>query len=149
MKSQVPGPIQIVECQHNPGQSEEGLPSTVGTRTVKPKKVDKPWGFELIFAHTEKYAGKVLFVRKGERLSLQYHKNKDESIYVYEGRVLIQLGGGEGQLMSKMLCVGDGVRIRPLTRHRIEAVVDTTLLEVSTPELEDVCRLEDDYGRAH
>lgn len=119
------------------------------TRIKKPKKVDKPWGFELIFAHTEKYAGKVLFVRKGERLSLQYHKDKDESIYVYEGKVLVQLGGVDGQMISKILSAGDCVRIEPLTRHRIEAISDSMLLEVSTPELEDVRRLEDDYGRAH
>jgi mannose-6-phosphate isomerase len=121
----------------------------VDTRIKKPKKVDKPWGFELIFAHTEKYAGKVLSIRKGERLSLQYHKNKDESIYVYKGRVLIQLGGADGQMISKMLGTGDCVRIEPLTRHRIEAISNSILLEVSTPELEDVRRLEDDYGRVH
>jgi mannose-6-phosphate isomerase-like protein (cupin superfamily) len=121
----------------------------VDTRIKKPRKVDKPWGYELIFAHTEKYAGKVLFVRKGERLSLQYHKNKDESIYVYKGRVLIQLGGADGQMISKTLSTGDCVRIKPLTHHRIEAIINSFLFEVSTPELEDVCRLEDDYGRVH
>jgi mannose-6-phosphate isomerase len=119
------------------------------TRINKPIKVDKPWGFELIFAHTERYAGKVLFVKKGERLSLQYHKNKDESMYVYEGRVLIQLGGADGQMISRTLGTGDCVRIEPLTRHRVEAINDTFLFEVSTPELDDVQRLEDDYGRVH
>ena len=111
--------------------------------------MDKPRGFELIFTHTEKYAGKVHFVRKRERLSLEYHKNRDESIYVYKGRVLIQLDGADGQMISRMLSTGDCVRIKPLTRHRIEAIINSFLLEVSTPELDDVCRLEDDYGRVH
>ena len=118
------------------------------TRVKKPQKVDKPWGYELIFAHTDKYAGKVIFVRKGHRLSLQYHQNKDESIYVYDGKIIIQLGGADGQTISNTLEKGDSVRIRPLTHHRIEAINDTFLFEVSTPELDDVRRLEDDYGRA-
>lgn len=118
------------------------------TRAKKPQKVDKPWGFELIFAHTDKYAGKVIFVKKGRRLSLQYHQNKDESIYVYEGKILIQLEGADGQTVSNTLKKGDCIRIQPLTRHRIEAINDTFFFEVSTPELDDVQRLEDDYGRA-
>ncbi len=118
------------------------------TGVKKPQKVDKPWGFELIYAHTEKYAGKVLSIKKGHRLSLQYHRNKDESMYVHEGKILIQLGGTDGQLVSHTLSQGDCVRVTPLMRHRMEALEDAIVLEVSTPELDDVERLMDDYGRA-
>ncbi|MFC1941228.1 cupin [Chloroflexota bacterium] len=112
-----------------------------------PRKIEKPWGFELLFAHTPKYAGKIIFVNKGHRLSLQYHREKDESIYIYEGKARIGIEGSDGQLISSVVQTGHGVRIPPLTKHRLEAIEDTTFFEVSTPELEDVERLEDDYGR--
>ena len=112
------------------------------------KKIDKPWGFELIFAHTEKYAGKVLFVKKGHRFSLQFHQHKDETICVYLGKIRLYFGESDSDLLEKVLEPGDSVRIKPLSRHRMEAIEDTTLFEVSTPELDDVQRLQDDYGRA-
>jgi len=112
-----------------------------------PQKTEKPWGFELLFAHTTKYAGKVIFVRKGHRLSLQYHEKKDESIYVYEGKALMEIEGSDGHMVSTTVQPGYVIRIPPFTKHRLEAIEDTTLFEVSTPELEDVKRLEDDYGR--
>ena len=112
-----------------------------------PQKTEKPWGFELLFALTPKYAGKVIFVRKGHRLSLQYHEKKDESIYVYAGEILMEIEGGDGHMVSTTVQPGYSIRIPPFTRHRLEAIEDTTLFEVSTPELEDVKRLEDDYGR--
>jgi len=113
-----------------------------------PQKTEKPWGFELLLAHTPKYAGKLIFVRKGHRLSLQYHEKKDESIYIYEGKALVEIGGSGGHMESTMLEPGQCIRIPPLTRHRLQAIEDTTLFEVSTPELDDVVRVEDDYGRA-
>ena len=113
-----------------------------------PQKTEKPWGFELLLAHTPKYAGKLIFVKKGHRLSLQYHQKKDETIYIQQGKALLEIEGADGQMMSKILEPGQQVRIPPLTKHRLEAIEDTTLFEVSTPELEDVVRLEDDYGRA-
>ena len=113
-----------------------------------PRKTEKPWGFELLFAHTSKYAGKVIFVKKGHRLSLQYHERKDESIYIYTGKALIEIEGKDGHMASVMLETGRCRRIPPFTKHRLKAIEDTTFLEVSTPELEDVKRLEDDYGRA-
>jgi len=113
-----------------------------------PRKIEKPWGFELLFAHTPKYAGKLMFIRKGHRLSLQYHKEKDESMYIYQGKALIEIEGSDGQLVSSVAQPGYCLRIPPLTKHRLEAIEDTTLFEVSTPELEDTVRLEDDYGRA-
>ncbi len=113
-----------------------------------PRKTEKPWGFELLFAHTPKYAGKVIFVRKGHRLSLQYHEKKDETMYIYQGKALVEIEGTDGRLVSTEVQPGQCVRIPPLTKHRLEAIEDTTFFEVSTPELEDVVRLEDDYGRA-
>ena len=113
-----------------------------------PRKINKPWGFELLFAHTSKYAGKVIFVKKEHRLSLQYHEGKDETIHIYKGKALVETEGGDGHKVSTILQSGQCIRIPPLTKHRLEAIVDTTLFEVSTPELEDVIRLEDDYGRA-
>ncbi len=113
-----------------------------------PRKTEKPWGFELLFAHTPKYAGKVIFIKKGYRLSLQYHEKKDESMYIYQGKVRIEIEGADGGMTSYIAQPGYSIRIPPRTKHRLEAIEDTTLLEVSTPELEDVVRVEDDYGRA-
>ncbi len=113
-----------------------------------PRKTEKPWGFELLFAHTPKYVGKILFVKKGHRLSLQYHRKKDESMYLYAGKARLEIEGSDGQLVPSVAQPGYSVRIPPGTRHRVLAMEDTTIFEVSTPELEDVERLEDDYGRA-
>jgi len=113
-----------------------------------PARVEKPWGYELIFSHTDKYAGKILFVKKGCKLSLQYHRKKDESLYVQSGAIRFQVGAAENQLTALHLKAGDCIRVPPLTRHRLEALEDTLLFEVSTPELDDVQRLADDYGRA-
>ena len=114
----------------------------------EPKKVEKPWGHELIWAVTETYAGKLLFVKAGESLSLQFHNVKDEAWYVLEGRAQIELGGpGERMLNSEVIGPGAAFRFRPGTVHRLTAVDDTTILEVSTAELDDVVRLEDRYGR--
>ncbi len=113
-----------------------------------PRKIEKPWGYELIFAHTPKYAGKLMFVMGGHRLSLQYHKEKDETFYVYRGKAIIEIEGKDGQLVQSEVSSGDCFRVPPLTKHRLRAIEDTTLFEVSTPELDDIERLSDDYGRA-
>ena len=113
-----------------------------------PQKTEKPWGYELLWARTSRYAGKLIFVRKGHRLSLQYHEKKDESLYIHEGKVLLEIEGSDGRMESAILQPGQCRRIPPGTRHRLQAIEDTTIFEVSTPELEDVRRLEDDYGRA-
>ncbi|MBA7708570.1 hypothetical protein ES703_117472 [subsurface metagenome] len=113
-----------------------------------PQKTEKPWGFELLFAHTPQYAGKVIFVAKGHRLSFQYHEKKDETMYIYEGKALLEMEGSDGRMVSTIVQHGQCIRIPPLTKHRLEAMEDTTLFEVSTPELEDVVRVEDDYRRA-
>jgi mannose-6-phosphate isomerase len=115
----------------------------------EPRRVEKPWGYELIWALTDDYCGKLLFVRAGHSLSLQYHERKDESWYVHEGRAALELGTvGDDRRTVQEIQAGDCFRFRPGTIHRLEAHEDTLVLEVSTPEIEDVVRLEDDYGRA-
>jgi mannose-6-phosphate isomerase len=113
-----------------------------------PRRVDKPWGYELIWAHTERYIGKELFVREGEALSLQYHEVKDETIYVQQGRVEFQIGPRDGTTVTEVVGPGRAFRLEPGTVHRMRALEDSLLLEVSTPDLDDVVRLEDRYGRA-
>jgi quercetin dioxygenase-like cupin family protein len=114
-----------------------------------PKRVDKPWGHEIWWARTERYVGKILHVRKGESLSLQYHNVKDETIMVQSGELLFETGRvGEDRLERHTLKPGDTFHITPGTVHRMTGILDTDVLEVSTPELDDVVRLEDRYGRA-
>jgi mannose-6-phosphate isomerase len=113
-----------------------------------PRRVEKPWGWELIWAETDAYAGKILFVRAGESLSLQFHNEKDESWYVLEGRARVELGAkGERLIEQGVVVAGAAFRFRPGTVHRVRALEDTRILEVSTPQLDDVVRLEDSYGR--
>jgi mannose-6-phosphate isomerase len=109
--------------------------------------VPKPWGREVIFAENERYAGKILHLSAGHSLSLQYHERKDETIYVLEGQLQLQVGV-EGDMRELTLQPGDAHRIRPGTRHRMRAEVACVILEASSPELDDVVRLEDAYGRA-
>lgn len=110
--------------------------------------VEKPWGYEVRWAITERYVGKILHVRKGEALSLQYHERKDEWLLITRGKIDMELGVEDGNLKTHRLQEGDSVHLEPLTRHRITAVEDADIYEVSTPEIEDVVRLEDRYGRA-
>jgi mannose-6-phosphate isomerase len=113
-----------------------------------PRRVEKPWGHELIWALADDYCGKVLLVKAGESLSLQYHRVKDESWYVQSGRARLELAELGEDLVEGTIGPGDSFRYRPGTVHRITAVEDTTIIEVSTPQLDDVVRLEDQYGRA-
>lgn len=111
-------------------------------------KVEKPWGYELIWALSETYCGKVLFVRAGAALSLQFHNLKDESWLVQSGRAKLELGDvGQQALDEEVVGAGAAFRYRPGTVHRVTAIEDTTILEVSTPHLDDIVRLEDLYGR--
>jgi mannose-6-phosphate isomerase len=112
-----------------------------------PRKVEKPWGWELVWAEADDYAGKLLFVRAGESLSLQYHEVKDESWLVQEGRARLELGEVGGKLETMEIVPGDAFRFHPRTVHRVTAVEDTLVIEVSTSHLTDVVRLEDRYGR--
>ncbi len=113
-----------------------------------PRKTEKPWGYELLFALTPQYAGKVIFVRKGYRLSFQYHKEKDESMYLLQGKVLFTVQPQNSKSTETVAESGFCLHLPPMTTHRIEALEDATILEVSTPQLSDVVRLQDDYGRA-
>ncbi|MGH9345787.1 MAG: cupin domain-containing protein [Vicinamibacterales bacterium] len=110
-------------------------------------RVEKPWGYELHWAKTERYVGKVLHVTAGHALSLQYHTRKDETIYLYSGRMLFEIGERHGPLATREMKPGDAVHVRPGTVHRMTAIEDCDILEVSTPDLDDVVRLEDRYGR--
>ena len=112
------------------------------------RRVDKPWGYELIWALTDTYCGKVLFVRAGHALSLQFHRVKDESWFVQSGRAKLELGdAGQAALAEEVVGPGYAFHYTPGTVHRVTAIEDTTILEVSTPHLDDVVRLEDAYGR--
>jgi mannose-6-phosphate isomerase len=112
------------------------------------RRVDKPWGYEVVFALTDRYCGKVLFIRKGEELSLQFHREKDEVIYVHEGRIELEMGEPGKPMDTEVVGPGRAFRITPGTVHRWRALADSLVLEASTPEMEDVVRLEDKYGRA-
>jgi mannose-6-phosphate isomerase len=114
----------------------------------QPRRVDKPWGYELIWALTDAYCGKLLHVSAGHALSLQFHKVKDEAWYVQSGRAKLELGAvGDAVLKQEVIGPGDAFHYTPGTVHRVTAIEDTDILEVSTPHLDDVVRLEDAYGR--
>ena len=113
-----------------------------------PKRVEKPWGYELWWARTDRYVGKLLHLRKGESLSLQYHRVKDETIMVLSGRLLFELFAEDDAPSFRELGPREPFHVTPGLRHRMIAIEDTDVLEVSTPELDDVVRLEDRYGRA-
>jgi mannose-6-phosphate isomerase-like protein (cupin superfamily) len=118
------------------------------TFAFEPTRVEKPWGHELIWALSESYCGKLLFVKAGHALSLQFHNEKDESWYVQAGRVEIELGEpGDATPPCEVVGPGAAFRLRPGTIHRLRAIEDTTVLEVSTPQLDDIVRLADEYGR--
>jgi len=112
-----------------------------------PRRVEKPWGHEIWWAHTEHYAGKILHVQAGHRLSLQYHHEKDESCYLLSGKLLLIQGDSAHDLNETIVTAGHAWRNAPGTVHTIEAIEDADVLEVSTPQLDDVVRLVDNYGR--
>ena len=113
-----------------------------------PRRIDKPWGHELWYALTDRYAGKILRIEAGHRLSLQYHEHKDESNYLMSGRLRLTRGTSADEMTSVELGPGDVWRNTAGIVHMVEALEDCEVLEVSTPEVEDVVRLEDNYGRA-
>jgi mannose-6-phosphate isomerase len=119
----------------------------VSDYATTPRRVEKPWGWELVWAETESYVGKLLHVRAGQSLSLQYHEVKDEAWLVQEGRASLELGEVGGELETVEIGPGDTFRYRPRTVHRVTAIDDFTVVEVSTNHLDDVVRLEDRYGR--
>lgn len=110
-------------------------------------RVDKPWGHELRWAITDRYLGKIIHVNKGQQLSLQYHVQKDESIYIASGLIDLVLEDEQGEVRTHRMPPGTVARVRPGRRHRFIAVEDSDIFEVSSPEIDDVVRLEDSYGR--
>ena len=112
-----------------------------------PYRVEKPWGYELIWARTDRYVGKILHIEPGHLLSLQYHKKKDETIHVLKGEIIFRVGT-EQKLEERRMKAGESFHVTPGTVHQMEAVVSSDLLEASTPEIDDVVRLKDRYGRA-
>lgn len=112
-----------------------------------PYRVDKPWGYELVWARTDRYVGKILHVKAGHVLSLQYHRVKDETMHVLSGELILRTRPGSA-LEARPFRAGESVHIPAPLVHQIEAVVDTDVLEASTPELDDLVRLEDRYGRS-
>jgi mannose-6-phosphate isomerase len=114
--------------------------------TEVPYRVDKPWGHELVWARTDQYVGKILHVRAGHVLSLQYHNVKDETMHVLQGELILRTRTGD-ELIARPFKAGESVHIPPKLIHQIEAVVDSDVLEASTPHLDDLVRLQDRYGR--
>ena len=109
--------------------------------------VPKPWGWEKIWAHTDRYVGKILHINAGHALSVQYHERKDETIYLLAGQLKYWVRDESGEMRDMNLAVGEAFRITPGTVHYMEAVTDCDILETSTPDLDDVVRLKDRYGR--
>lgn len=112
-----------------------------------PRRVDKPWGHEIIWAHTDRYVGKILVLETGKRLSLQYHELKDEWIHILSGRLRLSIENDGGEVEVRELGMGEGAHVPVRRIHRYEAIETCRIIEVSTPELLDVVRLEDDFGR--
>ena len=110
------------------------------------KRVPKPWGHEIIWAHTDRYVGKILHINAGHALSVQYHERKDETVHLLSGE-LIYWVQQDGEMRDMKLRAGESFRITPGTIHYMEAVTDVDVLEASTPDLDDVVRLRDRYGR--
>ena len=122
-----------------------GGAATSGRREVR--TVQKPWGHETIWAHTDRYVGKILHIKAGEALSVQYHERKDETVYQLAGELIYRVALAGEELRDVRLKQGESFRIVPHTIHQMEAVTDCDVLEASTPELDDVVRLTDRYGR--
>jgi len=118
------------------------------TGPTRGARIDKPWGYEVIWARTDRYAGKILHIRTGEALSLQYHRIKDETLYLLSGSLVLEVGDDERGLETLVLGAGEAIHLWPGRRHRLTARTECDVLEVSTPELDDVVRLADRYGRA-
>lgn len=116
-------------------------------KTKKIKRIEKPWGYELLWAHTDKYVAKILVVRAGHSLSLQFHRQKEETMFIESGDCLIESGPDLQNLSQQLYCSGEVFHVKPGQLHRLHAKTDCRIFEVSTPHLDDVVRLEDNYGR--
>lgn len=132
---------------HLPEQADRYPTWNLGDHTNNIRRINKPWGYELLWAESDKYVGKILHVDKGESLSLQYHEVKDETLFVYNGEIKLLVGIDENNLDEVKVGKWFSIHIEPGTIHRITAITDCDIFEVSTPELDDVVRLKDIYGR--
>lgn len=112
------------------------------------RRVEKPWGYELIWAEASRYVGKILHIEAGQQTSFQYHVKKEETIHLLRGVLQFDFLGDAGERLQRRVEPGESIHIRPGFRHRMKAIETCDVLEVSTPELDDVVRLEDTYGRA-
>jgi mannose-6-phosphate isomerase len=121
---------------------------TLGDGHDLPRKTEKPWGYELLWAWCGRYAAKVLHIEAGHRLSLQYHRMKEETLFLMQGRLAIELEGSDGSMEEFTALPGQVFHIPAGRRHRMAAVETCDVMEVSTPELDDLVRLQDDFGRA-
>jgi quercetin dioxygenase-like cupin family protein len=128
------------------GDKGEGAGARAAAGTAKVARVPKPWGYEIHWAVSERYVGKILHINAGHALSLQYHKLKDETVYVHSGTLLYEIEI-DGVLTRREMGPGDAIHVPPGTVHRMTAIEDCDVLEASTPELNDVVRLQDNYGR--
>jgi mannose-6-phosphate isomerase len=137
-----PGPNMALPESRLPPRGRESL-----APSFHPTRVEKPWGYELIWARSELYVGKILHIHAGEAFSLQFHEEKDETLYLLRGRVRLQVGPGVDSMEERIMEEGESVRIEPGILHRMEALTEVDLLEASTPELDDVVRVQDRYGR--
>lgn len=115
---------------------------------ASPHRIEKPWGYELIWAQTDEYVGKVVHVRAGEALSLQFHEEKDETLFLLRGQVTLEIGPGVNSLQRVLIEEGEAFRIRPGVLHRVVAETEVEILEASTPEMDDIIRVRDRYGRS-
>jgi len=113
-----------------------------------PTRTEKPWGYEILWAHTDRYLGKILHIEPGHLLSLQYHEQKHESIYVLRGRMIFRYRNDAGDLVEREMIAGEAQQVPTGMVHQFEALERTDVLEASTPHLDDVVRLQDRYGRA-
>lgn len=129
----------MMDTQTSPGPSNT-------KRAIR--RVEKPWGYELIWAETKDYVGKILHIKKGHQLSLQYHRIKEETIFIQSGHMTLVFEDEKGTMLNVSLKPGEAHHIPTGRKHRMIAVEDTDVCEVSTPHLSDVVRLEDSYGRA-
>lgn len=138
-------PSRLTPLNHRADISAHDQPKRMSGR-AQIKRVPKPWGHETIWAHTDGYAGKILHINAGEALSVQYHEVKDETVYLMSGELIYRIWEND-QPRDVQLEIGQAYRITPGTIHQMEAVTDCDILEVSTPQLDDVVRLKDRYGR--
>lgn len=111
------------------------------------QRVDKPWGYELIWARTKDYVGKVIHINRGHKLSLQFHNIKEETFYLQSGKMTLQFEDDQGQMQERVMLPGEAHHMPVGRKHRMIAIEDTDVIEVSTPQLDDVVRVEDGYGR--